>query len=264
MMSDQVAVLNDGAAIPENQEAPAPVVQTRPDGVLIIAIAVARSGKSVWIKKAIENDKRVFAFDPKGEYASQLGFTACRTRGEVIAALRASPGAARISYVKHDKKEFDFFCDAAFTWNMQAQCTIISEELGNTTNCGKAAGHWGRLSCQGLAYGPKIIGTVQRGQEVDKTIMNNATFMHIGRHSTLKDQKYIADQLGVASGLIPNKPLEFIQWTSDRGIVCEGTIDFLKPSKNWPEGTPRFRSKAEGRAVLTFGENGKFNQIQYR
>jgi len=240
------------------------VTALRPDGVLVIAIAVSRSGKSVWIKRVIENDNRVLVFDPKGEYVAQMGFIACRSRIELVDTLVKSRGDADIAYVQHDKKEFDFFCQCAFNWNRQAQATIICEELANVTHSGKAAGNWGRLVSQGLAYGPKIIGTVQRGQEVDKSVISNSTFVHVGRHSTFKDREYIANQLGLSVSEIPDKKLEFIQWTSDRGLVVECTVDF-PPSKKtsvWPEGAP-FRTKGEGRKILAIGSDARFKNIAY-
>ncbi len=241
------------------------MTELRQDGILAIAIAVSRSGKSVWLKRGIERHNRVLAFDPKGEYVTQLGFTACRTRRELLDTLRRETGDAKIAYLQHDKKEFDFFCDCAFNWNRQKQAVIVCEELGNTTNAGKAAGHWGRLISQGLAYGPIIIGTVQRGQEVDKSIINNATFVHVMRHSTMNDREYIAGQLGVQVSDIPDKKLEFIQWTSDKGLVVSGSIDFppAKATKSWPSGAPRFRTKGSKRRVISFGSDMKFSQVQY-
>ncbi|MGH1438598.1 MAG: hypothetical protein ACRBBR_00695 [Cellvibrionaceae bacterium] len=240
-------------------------MKIRPDGVLVIAIAVSRSGKSVWIKVVIQNDKRVLVFDPKGEYVAQMGFTACRSRVELVNTLVRSRGEAKIAYVQHDKAEFDFFCQCAFNWNRQAQATIICEELANVTNAGKAAGHWGRLVSQGLAYGPKIIGTVQRGQEVDKSVISNSTFVHVGRHSTMKDRAYIANQLGLEVSEIPDKKLEFIQWTSDRGKVVECDVGFPASRKTpvWPNGVPKFRSKGAGKKVLTVGPDARFKNIIY-
>lgn len=226
----------------------------RTDGILSVAIGVSRAGKSVWLKEAIANDRRVLAFDPNGEYMAQMGFTPCRTRGELIAMLRASPGDARIAYVQHDKKEFDLFCDAAFNWNRLAPCTVVAEELGNTTNAGKASGHWGRLICQGLKYGPKILATVQRGQEVDKTLVNNATFLHVARHSTEKDRAYIADSLGISVSEIPQEKLKFFQWTSDRGVVCRGRIEFRNDK-------PVFLSDQK---KLYFNMDGTFAGVGYR
>lgn len=226
----------------------------RNDGILAVAIGVSRSGKSVWLKSAIANDRRVLAFDPNGEYMAQLGFKPCRTRGELLSMLKASKGAAKIAYVKHDKKEFDFFCDAAFNWNRVEPCTAICEELANVTNVGKADGNWGRLVCQGLKYGPKILATVQRGQEVDKTVMNNATFLHIARHSTEKDRAYIADSLGLSISDIPPEKLQFIQWTSDLGLVCSGRVEFRN-------GKPIFW---DGQKKLTFNLDGTFAGVKYR
>ena len=111
--------------------------------MLALFVAIARSGKSVLVKRLIQNHKRVLVFDPKGEYATQLGFTPCNSRNELVDLLKKSKGNARIAYIKHDKKEFDTFCDCAFNWNRMSPATIICEELANVTNCGKATGNWG-------------------------------------------------------------------------------------------------------------------------
>lgn len=237
----------------------------RPDGLLILIVGVSRSGKSVYLKSSVQSDRRVLAFDPNGEYAAQMGYTPAHNRKELVKLLVDSKGGARIAYIQSDKKEFDFFCDCAFNWNRQAQATVVCEELANVTDCGKAAGNWGRLVSQGLKYGPKVIGTVQRGQEVDKSVMNNATFLHIARHNTIHDREYMAKKLGCEPSLIPKVPLEFIQWTSDRGIVVNGNIDFQKEkvSEYWKKGVPRFREKGKGRRLLTIGEGSKFKQTQY-
>lgn len=239
--------------------------QLRPDGRLILAIGVSRSGKSVFVKRAIESDKRVLAFDPKGEYAHQMGYDYAESPKELIKLLASSKGDARISFVKSDKKSFDLFCDAAFNWNRQTRITAVCEELANVTNVGRASGHWGRFVSQGLAFGPKIIGTVQRGQEVDKSIMNNASFIHVARHNTLSDREYIAQKLGCPVDCIPSEPLKFIQWTSDRGIVVKGEISFQKnKNKNWVRGIPRFKKSGSSGRVLTFDGNAEFKQVNYR
>ncbi|MAX55392.1 MAG: hypothetical protein CL537_07760 [Alcanivoracaceae bacterium] len=236
----------------------------RPDGVLAILIGVSRSGKSVYLKSIIEKLGRVVAFDPKGEYVSELGFTACYTKEQLLTALvKAGSGPARIAFVAIDKPDFQFFCAAAKKWNEQARAGIVCEELANVTNTGKASGYWGVLVSQGLAAGPIIIGTVQRGQEVDKSVLNNATYVHITRHSTQKDQKYIADQLGIAPGDVPAEPLHFLQWTSYRGVVARGKIDFLKSRKraSWPKGGPRF--KTYDGEELAPDPVGHFSNISY-
>ena len=239
------------------------------DGTMVLLIGVSRSGKSVFLKRAIESEPRVLAFDPKGEYPAQMEFTKCESRAELLNALQSSPGDARIAYVSRGKKEFDFFCACAFTWNRQAPAVIVCEELAEVTHSGKADGNWGRLVSQGLAFQPTIYATVQRGQEVDKSVMNNATYLHITRHNTTDDQEYIAKKLGCDVCLIPGEPLKFIQWTSDKGVVVNGTVDFVKnrPNKFWKNGQPRFRTKPgddKKRLVLKVGKAGMFEQIAYR
>lgn len=243
-------------------------MELRPDGTMILAIAVSRSGKSVFVKEVLAGHKRVIAFDPKGEYVAQLGYQACYTPEELQRALMsAGKGSAKIAFVATDAKSFDFFCGCALTWNKIAMCAIVCEELAAVTTCGKASGNWGRLINQGLAYGPLIIGTVQRGQEVDKTLMNNATFLHVMRHSTDDDRDYIARKLGLAVTDIPGTKLEFIQWSSDRGLVCKGKIDFTgKPREGWPQVSPIFKRTDSQRAQrLTFNKDktGRFRQIIY-
>ncbi|MGB1906706.1 MAG: hypothetical protein ACPHN3_05210, partial [Spongiibacter sp.] len=183
---------------------------------------------------------------------------------QLLSALaKAGEGPAKVAFVAVDKPDFQFFCAVAKRWNLMARCAIVCEELANTTNTGKASGKWGVLVSQGLAEGPVIIGTVQRGQEVDKSVLNNATYVHIARHSTQKDRKYIADQLGIPPDQVPDTPLHFLQWTSYRGVVARGKIDFLKSRKrkNWPQGAPRF--KAYDGQELRPSPAGYFDNLQY-
>ncbi len=236
----------------------------RPDGVLAILIGVSRSGKSVYLKSIIEKLGRVVAFDPKGEYVRELGFKACHTREQLLSALvKSGTGPAKIAFVAIDRPDFDFFCAAAKKWNEVARAGIVCEELANVTNTGKATGKWGVLVSQGLAAGPIIMGTVQRGQEVDKSVMNNATYVHIARHSTQRDRKYIADQLGIPLEHVPEKPLHFLQWTSYRGVVARGEIDFMQSRKRaaWPKGGPRFK-EYDGRELIPDAV-GHFSNVEY-
>lgn len=213
----------------------------RNDGELILSMGVSRSGKSVLVKRIAEQFERVIAFDPKGEYVHQMGYEACLTPAEFIEKARATKGAGKLAFVASDPKSFELFCEVAFTFNREAPALIIPEELAAVTGTAKAQGAWGKLINQGLAFGPTILGTVQRGQEVDKSIMNNATYLHICMHNTDDDAAYIAKKLGIDMDVVPRKPLDFIQWRSGQGLLCSGKIDFAgAKSKYWQEGTPRF------------------------
>ena len=214
----------------------------RNDGQLILAIGVARSGKSVLVKRIAEQQaERVLVFDPKGEYVHQLGFTACLSEQELLEQAKATTGAGKLAFIASSPAEFERFCQVAFTFNRQAPALIVCEELAAVTNTVKARGAWGRLVNQGLAFEPTIIATVQRGQEVDKSVMNNATYLHLCMHNTDDDAQYVAKKLGIALEQVPRQPLAFLQWRSGLGVVCQGQIDFHgKASGHWPDGTPRF------------------------
>lgn len=234
---------------------------TRKDGQMIIAIGVSRSGKSVIIKRIAEKRNRVIGWDPKGEYAFQMGFDACTEPQEFLEKARATTGAGKIAFISSDPKHFELFCQVAFNFNRQAPAAIICEELAAVTGTAKAAGAWGRLINQGLAYEPLILATVQRGQEVDKSIMNNASFIHVAMHNTDDDAAYIARKLGVDIDLIPRKPLEFFQWRSGSGVVCSGKIDFKGAnSKIWQQGSPQFRIDGK---LKKFSDDGRFVGVNY-
>lgn len=234
---------------------------TRKDGQMIILIGVSRSGKSVPLKRIVEKRDRVIAWDPKGEYAFQMGFDACTEPQEFLEKARATTGAGKIAFISSDPKHFELFCQVAFNFNRQAQAAIVCEELAAVTGTAKAAGAWGRLINQGLAYEPLILATVQRGQEVDKSIMNNASFIHVAMHNTDDDAAYIAKKLGVDIDLVPRQKLEFFQWRSGSGVVCSGKIDFKgAKSKIWQEGSPQFRI---GGKLKKFSEDGRFVGVNY-
>ncbi len=232
----------------------------RPDGKTLILIGVPRSGKSILAKEIAKQSDRVIAFCPKGEYASQLGFERIMDKAELIRRVReVGAGPAKINFVASSKADFDFFCGVAWIFNMYERAVLVCEELAMYTNVGKADGNWGRLTCQALAYGPLIVGTVQRGQEVDKTVMNNASMIHVLQHTTEGDREYISKRLGVPIEDIPKEPLQFIQWTSSKGKACSGRIDFPKAKK----GNPRFRESGRNGRLLSVGSDGLFNQVKY-
>lgn len=234
----------------------------RKDGSTALFIGVSRSGKSIPLKKASEQNKRCISIDPKGEMHTQLGFEKFEDKELFLNRLiEVGDGDAQLVFVTNSKKDFDFFCDAAFNFNRVKECAIAVEELALYTNSASAQGHWGRLINQGLAYGVLILATVQRGQEVDKTLMNNATFLHITKHNTLSDRLYIASKLDIDVDEIPVDALKFLQWTSDKGVVTKGVIAFDKTKKgNWKNGAPIFTCGGEVRQVLP---NGQFKGVEY-
>lgn len=236
---------------------------TRNDGSIALFIGVSRSGKSIPLKRAAEQHKRCIAIDPKGEMHSQLGFEKFDDKHEFLErVIEVGDGDAQLCFVTSSRKDFDFFCDVAFNFNRLKPACIVLEEIALFANSGSASGHYGRLVNQGLAYQPTILATGQRGQEFDKTLMNNASFLHITKHNTTSDKLYIASKLDIDVAEIPDAPLRFIQWTSDKGLVTKGTIEFKGAvGKNWPKGSPMFKSGGKARKVQP---NAQLSGVTYR
>ncbi|MFM2476687.1 hypothetical protein [Celerinatantimonas sp. MCCC 1A17872] len=235
----------------------------RTNGNMALFLGITRSGKSVPVKRISEKWTRVLVYDPKGEYHLELGFEQANTRRELLDMLKAATGPAKINYMGISKSDFLFFCDCAFNWNHQKEAMIICEELASVTNAGKADGAWNRLINQSMAFGPLVVGTVQRGQEVDKSLLNSANFVHVAQHGTDDDAYYIAKKLGVPMEEIPREPLKFFQWTANRGIVVRGHVDFKgAKGKLWDDGTPRFIRASNGKP-MKFNRAGRFDGVAY-
>ena len=100
------------------------------------------------------------------------------------------------------------------------------EELAAATSSGKASGYWGVLVNQSLGVGAAILAAVQRGQEVDKSIMNASTYMYVCQHNAEDDARYMAKKLGVPLNKIPRKPLHFLIWSPSKGILSIGHVIF--------------------------------------
>jgi len=233
----------------------------RNDGLMGLFIGITRSGKSTPIKAMIPKAKRLLIWDAKNEYGQAFGFTVIRSMPQLLAELRKSTGQGRIAFVPtgYSKQEFDQFCRLAHIWNRQGPAVIVIEELAAVTNAGKASGYWGVLVNQSLGLGATLLATVQRGQEVDKSIMNASTYMYVCQHNTEDDVKYMAKKLGIAPVKIPREPLKFLIWTPSKGEVASGHVNFNA------HGKPAFLKNGPGAKRLSVSATcGKFNGLVYR
>lgn len=142
--------------------------------------------------------------------------------------MKNSKRDGRYAYVLtgFDKKEFDNFCRLAHTWNRQKEAIIVIEELAAVTNTGKASGYWGVLVNQSLGLGATLFATVQRGQEVDKSVMNASSYLYVCQHNTDDDARYMSKKLGVELSAIPRKPLCFTLWSPAKGLLTRGNVSF--------------------------------------
>lgn len=102
------------------------------------------------------------------------------------------------------------------------------EELAAVTNCAKASGYWGVLINQSLGLEATLLAPVQRGQEVDKSVMNASSFLWICQHNTEDDAKYIARKLGINIKLVPRIPLSYTVWAPTKGQINTGGIKFTE------------------------------------
>jgi len=233
----------------------------RNDGTMGLFIGITRSGKSTPIKamlKSPQKAKRVLVWDAKNEYGLSLGLTVIKTLADLLQTLQRTTGNGRFSYVPtgFDRKEFDHFCRLAHIWNRQKEAVIVIEELAAVTNTGKASGYWGVLVNQSLGLGATLLATVQRGQEVDKSVMNAASYLYVCQHNTDDDAKYMAKKLGVIVNDIPRVPLQFLVWSPSRGALSQGHVIFKRDNPAFSQAIPSKR-----RLSISLGNLNLFNIV---
>lgn len=248
----------------------------RNDGIMGLFVGISRSGKSTPIKVFIEKARRLVIWDAKNEYGPVFGLTIIRSLPELLDVLRHCKGAGRFAYVPsgYSRKEFDCFCRLAHTWNRQKEAVIVIEELAAVTHAGKAAGYWGVLVNQSLGLGATLLATVQRGQEVDKSIMNNATYLYVCQHNTDDDAKYMANKIGVNVSLVPRVPMRFLIWSPSRGLIVQGRVEYRAEGKAVTENSPDtlkrqakpvfYRSGPERKKIKPAVRIGLFHGLRYR
>jgi len=233
----------------------------RNDGLMGLFIGITRSGKSTPIKAMIPKAKRLLIWDAKNEYGPTFNLTVIRSMPQLLSELRKATGNGRFAFVPtgYSKQEFDSFCRLAHIWNRQSPAVIVIEELAAVTNSGKASGYWGVLVNQSLGLGATLLATVQRGQEVDKSVMNASTYLYVCQHNTEDDAKYMAKKLGVSTTKIPRVPLKFLIWSPSKGPIASGNVKFNA------HGKPAFLKDGPGaKRLVVSSACGIFNGIKYR
>jgi len=75
------------------------------------------------------------------------------------------------------------------------------------------------LVSRGRKYGTSVYAVAQRGQEVDKSLMGNASIVNICRPNTQKYAAYIADMLGLELSDLPDCDLQMLQRHKTRELV---------------------------------------------
>lgn len=198
----------------------------RADGELFYAIGRSRSGKTKWVQQRILNHKRVIVWDTKAEFSTLSGYVSVSKISDLIALLKKSKGSFKVAFVPFNMKEdFELFCRCALNWLRQKECTIVVEELSDVSTPSKAPLWWGIILRRSLSLGPTIYALTQRPQETDKTILGNFTMIHVHAPNTVKDRKYIANDIGIELDLIPSDDLKYVERFRD-GTIKQGKMVF--------------------------------------
>lgn len=196
-------------------------IDTSRNADITLVSGSAGSGKSAWTKKQIAKETRLAIWDIDDEYSEIRGVKRITKISEFAKAL-LNADKGKFAFVGN-RDDFDMFCRCVFAWS---DCTCVTEELSGVTSPGKAPDGWGELVRRGRKYGIKIIAVTQRPSESDKTIVGNASCIHVGRLARAQDRKYMANEMDVPQAdLDALKPLEFIEKFAT-GEVKTGKVTF--------------------------------------
>jgi hypothetical protein len=199
---------------------------------LIAAMGARQTGKTSWIKQLLRRNPppRLIVWDPLDQYAEfgtvfsrldkVLWHVGCIGVGRFAAVYQ--PGDRLSTY----EDKFSDLC--AIVWGV-GECLFVAEELADVTNAGWAPDGWSAITRKGGNVGKRIaaIGASQRPAEIDKTFLENATFIHCsrcnGEHAVRTMAKHLqVPELEVAS----LKDLEFIERDKTTGELRRGALSF--------------------------------------
>lgn len=199
------------------------------DGRLIVIAGASRSGKTAFVKKAVQRARRVFAYDPEDQWSQLPGWSRVTNRRDLLAAAK-SPGAAKVAYVAGGDlaAEFDFWAGCVlYAGRYVEPLAAIAEELADVTTPSKAPGNWGILLRRGLKRGITIYAISQRWAEADKTAMGNASEFIIFRQATGPDAAYMSRYTRVPAAEIDAlPPLSFVRYNAINQKIERGRLRF--------------------------------------
>lgn len=137
----------------------------------------------------------VVIWDAKNEYQGVPGVVTVYDRAELVQAVRS---CRRLAF-HAPPDEFAFWCRVVWA---RGDALVIAEELAQVTTPGKACGAWHQILTAGRGFGLRTIGIGQRPAEVDKTIIGQASLLHVRRLTRAADRRYMAAELDVAPGIV--------------------------------------------------------------
>lgn len=167
------------------------------DGRIVLVTGSSGSGKTAWTRQFIAKETRLLCWDPEAEFASIPG-TIQVTDLELVQVARTGM-AGRFAYVPpKGSGSFDFWARCAWAYaQTKGQKCVVADETADVTNSGKASGAWGQIIRRGRKYECTVVGITQRPAESDKTIVGNASLIHICPQWETRDRKYLAERFDV-------------------------------------------------------------------
>ncbi len=189
---------------------------------ILAVFGASGSGKSLYVKSIIADERRLIVFDSMDEYR---GVLKVRTAAALLAAVRQP--AFRVAFVPAAAdalriKAFAFVCNVAFALG---DCCLVVEELRFVTKPSWAPMEGARITAQGRHKRLRVRGTSQRPASVDKDFMGNCTAVRSGRLAYPDDARAVARVLLVPeSDLLALRPLEWIERDLSTGEIKKGVL----------------------------------------
>lgn len=198
------------------------------DGRLIVVGGASRSGKTAYVRKAVQSERRVMAWDPEDQWSQLRGWQRVTDMSGLL-RMAATPGAMRVAYVAGGDlpQQFGFWAGCVqYAGRYVEPLAAVAEELGDVTTPSKAPGNWGILLRRGLKRGITIYALSQRWQEADKTAVGNASEFVLFRQNGPEAARYLARKTGVPPERIPTEPLRYVRFDPATGEISEGRLRF--------------------------------------
>lgn len=200
-----------------------PRIDTSRAADITVVVGSSGSGKSAWVKREIADARRVLVWDVDEEYAGLRGFRRVGTASELARQLRAA-AVGRFAFVPASLALFDTWALCAFAWG---NCVAVAEETADVTQPGKAPPGWGTLVRRGRKRGVQLFAVTQRPSESDKTVIGNATRLHVAQLARAADRTYMARELDLdQSHLDKLQPLEWIEKRRGQVEILRGKLRF--------------------------------------
>jgi len=208
-----------------------PLIERRPDGALYVVTGATRTGKTTWVARRVERCRRLLVWDAMGEWADQFHCHRVQSVFELAQAVKPGAPPRRLAFVTTVTPEnFAAFCRLAWVFIRADMGSLVVEELADVTSPGKAPPYWGEIIRKGLRFGPDVYALTQRPSESDKTVMGNASVLHVHQMARDEDCRYMARELRVEPALIDGLlPYHWIERDRRTRELSNGIVTKRRP-----------------------------------